>query len=563
MSFWLQVIVPVGLENDMSVSSVISNIASTLASAYSDYQASQTSTTSSQSTSTSSYGAATNVTLSPGVTASADELNFSASKDEVTLLLGYTDTGGVDGKYKNTAAGGYDAAEGAQVSGVTVVTTTSESDKVFGGSADEDVSLGAGNDTFDTYTTNSGNDVVDGGAGNDTIYTGDGNDVLIGGDGNDKLYGEAGDDTIYGGAGNDTIEAGSGNDTVAVTAGKDDVDAGSGNDSISVSAGAEAKIDGGEGNDTLVLDGSAADYTIKTKDGTTTITSKTDKDFKVEMKNVENITFKADQVAAAGAPPAAAPPVAETTADDSKSDPYKTSASLVFGGVDSAAVRNVMREFAAGAAKVTDAGSKPVEIKEQQKPQAQAPAQTGEETALEPAAQNILAQAIGQLAPTVQTELARKSYTETDRLAEALNIKGARATANPIEKLEAQPVIKQTRENDISKPALQDKSVTSAKPDTGIGSKADEKPALNSRPALAGKDDDKKASPLNDKPGVSGKDDDKKSPLEASRADKKDEAKKATSASDKDKDGDIDKPGAADKDADTRLRAFRAYSSAA
>lgn len=562
----------------MSVSSVISNIASTLASAYSDYQASQTSTTSSESTSTSSYGAATNVTLSPGATASADELDFSASKDSVTLLLGYTDTSGVDGKYKNKAAGGYDAAEGAQVSGVTVVTTTSEKDKVFGGSADEDVSLGAGNDTFDTYTTNSGNDVVDGGAGNDTIYTGDGNDVLIGGTGDDLLVGENGDDAVYGGAGDDYIDAGDGNDfidggagdddiasgdgndTILISSGNDKVSAGSGDDTIVVSGGSGGTIKGGSGNDTLELEGTSSDYTVDIRDSKAVITRNDGSDFKLKLENVENIIFKGDVKATEPAPIEIKPPV---SADDTKSDPYKTSASLVFGGVDSAAVRNVMREFAAGAAKVTDAGSKPVDIKEQQKPQSQAPAQTGEETPLEPAAQNILAQAIGQLAPTVQTELARKSYTETDRLAEALNIKGARATANPIEKLEAQPVIQQTRENDISKPALQDKSVTSAKPDTGIGSRADEKPALNSRPALAGKDDDKKASPLNDKPGVSGKDDDKKSPLEASRADKKDEAKKATSASDKDVDGDIDKPGAADKDADTRLRAFRAYSSAA
>lgn len=575
----------------MSVSSIVSSIVSTLTSAYSEYQASQSnnSTSENQDNSSSRYGAATTVTLSPGATAAADELDFSSTKDGVTLLLGNSDSSGIDGSYKSKAAGGYGDAEGADVSGVTVVTTTAKSDNVFGGSADEDISLGAGNDTFDTYTTNSGNDVIDGGAGNDTIYAGDGNDVLIGGTGDDDLNGEAGNDTIYGGdgkdkisggsgndrisggAGDDTIDAGSGDDIISVTAGKDEVDAGSGNDTISVSAGAQAKIDGGAGTDTLELDGSAADYEISnSRSGKVTITSKTDSTFKVEMYDVENITFKGDAAAAEpAATPAPAPAEIKPVADDTKSNPHKTSASLVFGGVDSAAVRNAVREFSSGVARASDAGNKPFDIKNDTKPQSQAPAQTGGEAALEPAAQNILAQAIGQLVATPQPGLAARSYNESDRLVAQLDIKGARPTANPLDKAAATPISEQTRENDIRKAALQDKSVTSARADDGIGSKAFEKPALNDRPALAGTVGKQADSPLAtkaEKPDLtkpaSTASEDKPSPLAAARA----EDKPTATASDKDKDADFDKPGStdgADAKVGDRLKAARAYSRAA
>ncbi len=102
--------------------------------------------------------------------------------------------------------------------GVDNLVATDFGDYVYGSAADNQISLGAGNDTFDDRYNGSGNDTVDGGTGNDRMWTGDGEDTLIGGIGNDILSGESGDDILIGGAGSDLLNGGSGADTYKFSA---------------------------------------------------------------------------------------------------------------------------------------------------------------------------------------------------------------------------------------------------------------------------------------------------------------------------------------------------------
>jgi Ca2+-binding RTX toxin-like protein len=77
------------------------------------------------------------------------------------------------------------------------------------------------------------------------VWGGSGDDDLRGGSGNDRLHGELGDDTLVGGAGNDVLSGG---------AGMDSIDAGSGDDRMVASAGHD-EIDGGDGVDALLVTG--------------------------------------------------------------------------------------------------------------------------------------------------------------------------------------------------------------------------------------------------------------------------------------------------------------------
>lgn len=95
---------------------------------------------------------------------------------------------------------------------VNVSTTDSYDDVIDGGTGDDVVYAGAGNDvvtdsgtTSDTIYGQGGNDSLDGGLGDDTVSGGSGQDTVYGGEGNDYLTGGAGDDTVEGGIGNDTI----------------------------------------------------------------------------------------------------------------------------------------------------------------------------------------------------------------------------------------------------------------------------------------------------------------------------------------------------------------------
>ena len=95
-----------------------------------------------------------------------------------------------------------------------------------------------------TFSTQGGNDTIDGGDGDDTILGGTGNDTLTGGTGNDTIFGDnarvtttpgqkpvlvslftdiasGGNDVIHGNAGDDTIYGGQGDDLVYGDSGSD------------------------------------------------------------------------------------------------------------------------------------------------------------------------------------------------------------------------------------------------------------------------------------------------------------------------------------------------------
>lgn len=79
-------------------------------------------------------------------------------------------------------------------------------DTVFGDAGHDWADLGAGNDSFGTFSTDSeGNDTVLGGSGNDYIITGGQDDLVYGGTGNDTIAGGIGSDTLYGGDGMDAF----------------------------------------------------------------------------------------------------------------------------------------------------------------------------------------------------------------------------------------------------------------------------------------------------------------------------------------------------------------------
>jgi Ca2+-binding RTX toxin-like protein len=59
--------------------------------------------------------------------------------------------------------------------------------QIWGGSGDDQIKAG------------SGNDVVFGGAGDDKLYGGDGRDILVGGTGLDRIYGDKHDDILIAG----------------------------------------------------------------------------------------------------------------------------------------------------------------------------------------------------------------------------------------------------------------------------------------------------------------------------------------------------------------------------
>lgn len=81
-------------------------------------------------------------------------------------------------------------------------------------------------ESANTLTGGSGEDVIRGLGGADVLYGGSGGDMLYGGDGNDTLYGSSGgvtyrDDVLEGGAGDDLLVEGDGVDTLRGGAGAD------------------------------------------------------------------------------------------------------------------------------------------------------------------------------------------------------------------------------------------------------------------------------------------------------------------------------------------------------
>ena len=113
---------------------------------------------------------------------------------------------------------------------------------VQGGRGDDDVASGKGNDRV---AGDRGDDTIDGGGGKDQLAGDEGNDVMSGGGGADTMEGGAGDDMMDGGRGKDIMAGGEGADTMIGGGGKDTffvgngdtIDPGGGADEINVALG--------------------------------------------------------------------------------------------------------------------------------------------------------------------------------------------------------------------------------------------------------------------------------------------------------------------------------------
>jgi len=121
-----------------------------------------------------------------------------------------------------------------------VVTSLGGDDQVIDYGNQNEIYLGAGNDTF-TASQNANGATIFGEDGNDVITGTPGEDEISGGLGNDSINGLAGDDTLIGGAGNDKLNGGLGADQLEGDAGKD---------LLFGEAGAD-QLDGGAGDDLL------------------------------------------------------------------------------------------------------------------------------------------------------------------------------------------------------------------------------------------------------------------------------------------------------------------------
>lgn len=111
---------------------------------------------------------------------------------------------------------------------LTVQVTSTETNGGVTASVSSVVTLKAAYTTVDITTTESGsytggsaNEFIQGGNGNNTITASNGNNIVYGGDGDDNLSSGAGSDMLYGGSGNDTINAGSGADVISGGPGND------------------------------------------------------------------------------------------------------------------------------------------------------------------------------------------------------------------------------------------------------------------------------------------------------------------------------------------------------
>jgi Ca2+-binding RTX toxin-like protein len=151
-------------------------------------------------------------------------------------------------------------------------------------------------DEYNVTTSGTGSDELTGGNGDDYLYGGDENDSLYGdndltkGSGNDVLTGGRGDDDLYGGKGNDIL-TGSDNEITSseYNAGTGEYDyllGGAGQDVFVLGDIYEAYYVGGDGDledyaviadfsasegDSIVVFGSADDYSLEAYDGGTDI----------------------------------------------------------------------------------------------------------------------------------------------------------------------------------------------------------------------------------------------------------------------------------------------------
>lgn len=135
----------------------------------------------------------------PGTTGS-DVIRGLAGNDTIRGNGGNDDIDGGDGNDVITAGNGRDSIDGGI--GDDRITAGGGDDEIFGGDGADTLFGGAGNDIIygdlgPNNTTETGDDLIDGGAGDDILLGDLGNDIIIGGVGSDFISGGAGDDTLF------------------------------------------------------------------------------------------------------------------------------------------------------------------------------------------------------------------------------------------------------------------------------------------------------------------------------------------------------------------------------
>ncbi len=111
---------------------------------------------------------------------------------------------------------------------------------------------------------NAGADSLIGGRGDDTLKGGQGNDTIDAGEGTNDIRGNLGDDNLTGGTGDDSIRGGSGNDVINGVSGNDWINGNKGDDNIDVTqlASETTSIMGGSGNDSIDDNGATSTAAI-------------------------------------------------------------------------------------------------------------------------------------------------------------------------------------------------------------------------------------------------------------------------------------------------------------
>ncbi len=130
-----------------------------------------------------------------------------------------------------------------------------------------------------------------GGMYDDIMVGSDGGNFLSGLGGHDRIKGEQGDDVLDGGAGNDRLWGGDGDDVLDGGSGDDMLDGGSGDDVFYGGVGDDAFY-GGQGQDTVILRGSASDYTYE-KDSETGVETFSSEKFGTKvLHDIEEVAFQ-------------------------------------------------------------------------------------------------------------------------------------------------------------------------------------------------------------------------------------------------------------------------------
>ena len=147
------------------------------------------------------------ITVHPGFNGSVG----NAAPEGDQIILGGTNAFGdfIDPEAADFTLPGSGIAE-VHVNRAVTTEGTDGRDRIFGDTADDQVTAGGGNDLVQGR---KGWDEIDGGAGNDKIFGNSGTDILSGGAGDDVVSGGRDADVLSGGAGDDTLRGGRGEDT--------------------------------------------------------------------------------------------------------------------------------------------------------------------------------------------------------------------------------------------------------------------------------------------------------------------------------------------------------------